>query len=1053
MKSFFSVSRKALMALTTVVALLFMGGSALAQSTIRGKVLDSSGEAVVGASVVVPGTTNGIITDLDGNFELRVAPGTVLEISCIGYVTQRASAANNMSVTLQEDRLMLEEAVAVGYGTMRKSDVTGAMVSVTSDQLVANPANNAVEALQGKAAGVVVSTAGIRPGSVGSITVRGVNGTSSRSPLIVIDGVVAESVGMDMINPQDIESIDVLKDASATAIYGARGGAGVILVTTKRGKGGRLTLNYSGTATFEKIYDVVPMMNAQEYIEWRRWGYYYAGLGPRADQPNLANDRKLFTAYGTEPSETSWANILKGWGLTLDQFSSMSPEQQAAYNGVWDGSKVTSTDWTQFTDRVGITQEHSLSVSGGTDKMNSYLSVGYLNQTGTNIGQDFSRYTLRASIDVNPVGWFKMGGSLNARFSDQEYGIDSGNGISGSIPSSLHAKGRNIFTYALPYDADGNRIIYPGGDSTIPTVIDEVGKSAISNLSYQLTATVYGELDFGKMWRPLEGLSFRTTFGPQFGLNQGLRYLSNESVNRVSQGLDYVSSNASKRFSWVLDNIVSYNRTFGDHSFNATLLQEAWYKMSSTLYSMSGTGVALGMTQTWWGLDSKSVETLNSPSYNSLSEQQMASYMARLNYSYKNRYIVTVSYRYDGASQLGVGHKWAGFPSIALAWRLDQEPWFNVNWLDQLKLRTGWGRSGNYNVGVYYTKDTLDKGIVVLGKEGTTEYYTSTTIANQSIGWETTDSFNVGFDFSVLKGRLSGVFDVYRNLTHDLIFPVSLPSVSGYRNTQENVGEVLNRGFDITLNSVNINNRDFSWRTDVNLSYTKNKIIELQNGREDMVGSNLFIDQPTYVSYGYASAGIWSDSAEDLAEMAKFNENGHNFAPGMVRPVDQNGDYKIENNYDRVILGTNRPLWNLGMTNTFRYKNLELAIFMYGAFKYFAQTGQYQGGREPVIWMNYYNENNKVGVEYQRPYFNTAGGDSFSGIALQRDASFLKVRQISIGYVLPRNFVQKLGLSNIKVTAQLKNPFSIYQGTSWMDSDQGSGTFNKGCVLGVNIGF
>ena len=305
----------------------------------------------------------------------------------------------------------------------------------------------------------------------------------------------------------------------------------------------------------------------------------------------------------------------------------------------------------------------------------------------------------------------------------------------------------------------------------------------------------------------------------------------------------------------------------------------------------------------------------------------------------------------------------------------------------------------------------------------------------------------------MLKGRLSGVVDVYRNLTHDLIFPVSLPSVSGYRNTQENVGEVLNRGFDVTLNSVNINNRDFSWRTDVNLSYTKNKVIELQNGKEDMVGSNLFSGPPTYVSYGYKSAGIWSDSAADMAEMAKFNENGHNFSPGMVRPVDQNGDYQIENNYDRVILGTTRPLWNLGMTNTFRYKNLELAIFMYGAFKYFAQTGQYQGGREPVIWMNYYNENNKVGVEYQRPYFNTAGGDSFSGIALQRDASFLKVRQISIGYVLPRSFVQKLGLSNIKVTAQLKNPFSIYQGTSWMDSDQGSGTINKGCVLGVNIGF
>ena len=1046
MKSIFSTGRKALMALATVVALLLTGGPAFAQSTIRGKVLDSQGEAVVGASVFVPGTTNGVITDLDGNFQIRVAPNAILEVSCIGYATQRVTAANNMSVTLQDDRLMLEEAVAVGYGTMRKSDVTGAMVSVNADQLVANPANNAVEALQGKAAGVVVSTAGIRPGSVGSITVRGVNATSARSPLIVIDGVVAESVGLDMINPQDIESIDVLKDASATAIYGARGGAGVILVTTKRGKSGRLSLNYSGTATFEKIFDIVPMMDAQQYIEWRRWGYYYAGLGPRADQPTIDNDRKLFTAYGTD--ETAWNNILAGWGLNYDQWAA------GATSTSWDPSKVKSTDWTQFTDRIGITQEHTLSVSGGTDKMNAYLSIGYLNQTGTNIGQDFNRYTIRASIDINPVNWFKMGGSLNARYSDQEYGIDSGNGISGSIPSSLHAKGRNIFSYALPYDMKtGERIIYPGGDSTIPTVVDEVGKSAISNLEYQLTASLYGELNFGQMWEPLKGLTFRTTFGPQFRFSQGLRYLSNDSVNRVSQGLDYVSSNAAKRFSWTLDNMLSYSRQFGDHSVNVTLLQEALYRMNSTLYSMSGTGVALGMTQTWWGLNSQSVETLNAPSYNSLTESQMASYMARVNYSFKDRYIITVSYRYDGASQLGIGHKWAGFPSVALAWRIDQEPWMNVSWLDQLKLRAGWGRSGNYNVPVYFTKDVLSSGNVVQLDKGSTQYYTSTTFANQSIGWETTDSFNFGFDFSVLKGRLSGVFDVYRNLTHDLLFNVSLPSVSGYTGTQENVGKVLNRGFDLTLNSVNINKRDFSWRTDLNLAFTKNKILELQNGQEDMVGSGLFIGQPTSVSYGYKSAGLWSDSAADLAEMEKFNANGHNFSPGMVKPVDQNGDYKIESNYDRVILGNTRPLWNLGLNNTFRYKNLELAVFIYGAFKYFAQTGQYQGGREPVIWMNYYNENNKVGAEYQRPYFNTAGGDSFSGIALQRDASFLKVRQISLGYILPRNFVQKLGLSNIKITAQLKNPFSIYQGTSWMDSDLGSGTYNKGCVFGVNVSF
>lgn len=1048
MRSTNSLSSKILSVLLACAAILF-GSSALAQ-TVRGggKVVDVNGEPIVGASVVERGSTsNGTMTDIDGVFSITVPANAQLEISCIGYVTKVVAPGANMRIILEDDAEMLTETVIVGYGVMKKTDVTGSMVSVGSDELVSTPANNAVEALQGKAAGVVIGTANIRPGSVGSITVRGTNSISAdQSPLVVIDGVVGSSVGLDMINPQDIESIEILKDASATAIYGARGGNGVVLVNTKRGKAGRFTLNYSGQATFEKIYDVVPMMNAEQYIEWRRWGYYYAGLGPRADEPTVANDRTLFSAYGTD--ETAWANILRGWGLTWDQWNS------GATSTTWDGSKVQSTDWTKYTDRVGITQEHTLSASGGTDRMSAYISFGYLNQQGTNIGQDFTRYTLRTSVDVNPVTWFKMGGSMNARVSDQEYGIDASNGISGSIPGSLHAKGRNIFAYALPYDSEGNRVIYPGGDTTIPTVVDEVGNSAISNLEYQISANIYGELDFGKIWEPLKGLTFRTTFGPQFRLNQSYRYLSDKSVNRVSQGADYVSSNAGKRFSWLLDNMITYYRSFGDHSVNATLLQEATQSMYTQLYSMSGTGVALGMTQKWWGLDANRVGTLNSPSFNSLTETQMASYMARVNYSYKGKYSITASYRYDGASQLGEGHKWAGFPSVALGWNIAQEDFMkSATWLEQLKLRLGWGLTGNYSVGAYATKELLSSGQTVLGSNGSASYYPPTTLANQALGWELTQQYNLGLDFSVLRGRISGVLDLYQTYTNGLIFDVTLPSISGYTGTKDNVGKTSNHGFDLSLNTVNISKRNFSWKSTVNLSYTKNKIIELQNGKEDMVGSSLFIGAPTKVLYGYESAGLWTDSPEDLAAIEKFNANGHNFAPGKVRPVDQNGDYKIDANYDRIILGNTVPLWNFGFLNTLSYKNFEFSIFMYGAFKYIAQTGQYQGGREPVIFMNYYNENNKTGAQYQRPFFNTAGGDEYSGMLLQKDASFLKVRQISVAYNLPQQFSKSLGLSNIKVNAQLKNPFSIYQGTNWMDSDFNNVSYQKGFVFGLNIGF
>lgn len=1059
MRSTFSFGQRCLTALLTC-ALLLIGSSALAQTIVGGgKVLDANGEPIIGASVIQQGSnTNGVVTEIDGSFRITVPAGSKLEVSCIGYVTKVVSPAANMTIVLDEDAMLLEETVVVGYGVMKKKDVTGAMVSVSSDDLVANPSNNAIEALQGKAAGVVVSTADIRPGSTGSISVRGTNSISAdQSPLIVIDGVIGQSVGLDMLNPQDIESIEILKDASATAVYGARGGNGVVLVTTKKGKSGHFSLNYSGTATFEKIYDRVPMMNAAQYIEWRRWGYYYRGFGPSANEPTIDNDRAIFTAYGSD--EVAWANILKGWGLTYEQW------QNGATSTTWDGSKVQSTDWTQFTDRVGITQEHTLSASGGTDKMNAYVSFGYLNQQGTNIGQEYTRYTLRTSVDVNPVSWFKMGGSMNGRVSDQEYGIDSSNGISSSIPSSLHDKARNIFSYALPYDSDGNRIIYPGGDNTIPTVVDEVGLSAISNLAYQLSANLYAELNFGKMWEPLKGLTFRTSFGPQFSLSQAYRYLSAESVNRVSQGLDYVSSSATKKESWLLDNMITYMRDFGEHSLNITLLQEASHYFATRLYSMSGTGVALGMTQKWWGINPETINSLNSPSYNDISivnssgketlggEQSLVSYMARVNYSYKDKYSATVSLRYDGASQLGEGHKWAAFPSVALGWRLDQENFMkDINWLDQLKLRAGWGMTGNYSVDVYTTKDILETVTVVHGSSGSSEYYTPTTLANSAIGWEMTRQYNVGIDFSVLKGRISGVLDLYQTYTDGLIFNVTLPSVSGFTDSMDNVGKTSNHGFDFSLNTINIAKRDFTWKSTVNLSFTKNKILELQNGQSDMVSDGLFIGQPTSVLYDYQSAGLWTDSAEDLKAMEEFNKRGHSFEPGMVRVVDQDGDWIIDAN-DKVVLGNTVPLWNLGFTNNFRWKDLELSIFIYGAFDFIAQTGQYQGGREPVIYMNYYNENNKTGAEYQKPIWNTSGGDAYSGVLLQKDASFLKVRQIALGYYLPQNFVKSLGLSNLKVTAQLKNPFSIYQGTSWMDSDLLSGSYQKGFVFGLNIGF
>ena len=376
-----------------------------------------------------------------------------------------------------------------------------------------------------------------------------------------------------------------------------------------------------------------------------------------------------------------------------------------------------------------------------------------------------------------------------------------------------------------------------------------------------------------------------------------------------------------------------------------------------------------------------------------------------------------------------------------------------MSWIDQLKLRVGWGMTGNYSVGVYSTKPTMDTVTNVHKGEGSVNYYTPGALANQALGWETTTQYNVGTDFAFLNNRISGVLDFYYNVTNGLIFEVTLPSVSGFTETDDNVGIIHNKGFDFTLNTINITNSELTWKSIVNLSYNNNEIIELQNGKEDMISDGLFIGQPIHVLYGYQTDGLWTESAEDLAEMAKFNANGHLFEPGMVKPVDQNGDYKIDQNYDRVVLGNTTPLWNLGFTNTVTWKNFEFSIFLYGAFDYLATTSNAQTGRDNVSRINYWNENNKVGADYQKPIFGTAGGDPFYDSLIVRDASFLKVRQISVAYNLPRKFVNSLGLNNIKISAQLKNPFSIYQGTFWMDSDLGSGTYTKGLVFNLNIGF
>lgn len=1015
------------------------------QKSVSGKVTDSSGEALPGVSVVVKGTTNGSITDNNGNYSLsNISENATLQFSFVGMKMQEVSVSGKatIDVSLMEDAIGIEEVVAIGYGVQKKSDVTGALTSVSSEEINARPVKNAVEAMQGRAAGVDI-TSNERPGAVGSITIRGVRSlTASNSPLYVVDGIPlvtgtvdASNVssnkvtlgGIDNLNPNDIESIDILKDASATAIYGSRGANGVVLITTKAGKSGKFTLNFDSSVTSENMHEYSPLFNAGDYVDYRRWAKYYSNTStfPRGDQPTQANDAAIFTG-----DVTATNNINKGWA-----------------NGTWDGSKLTTTDFTDFVTRTGITTQNTLSASGGTDKMKAYGSFGYLDSKGVVKGQGLKRYSANVSIDITPVKWFSFGAKLNSSYSIQEYGQSTAGNVAVSSRSGLYESAYGIFTYALPYDADGNRIDYPGGDIAIKTIIDEEKYSQDQRVTLRAFGSFYGQLDFGTLIPVLKGLRFRTNFGPDIETWRDGIYVDGKSV--IRSGSAFASLDKIQRVSYTLDNLLYYDKTLGKHDFGFTLLQsQTQFETESSL--MSANNVPFS-SQKWNALGA--VSSLQS--YRSgFIKQSLLSYMARLNYSFTNKYLLTVSGRYDGASQLAVDHKWSFFPSAALGWRMDQEGFMaDASWLNQLKLRLGVGVTGNAAIDPYSTKGRLDAMFYPFGATSTPGQMNVSTMANQELGWEKTLQYNAGLDFSILKSRIFGSLDVYASNTTDLLLRKSIPTVTGFNDTYANIGETKSNGVDLTINTVNVQTKDFEWSTTFNGSYQNNEIVSLANGKEDDINNLWFIGQSQSILYGYEAegAGIWQES--DAAEMAKFNANGHTFTAGNVRPADQNDDYKIDANNDRVIIGNTIPKFIVGLTNTFDYKGFELSVFLYGRMGYtYDAEGEGLVGRYQQREVNYWTPNN-TNSDYQKPIYSAGNGDQYYESLGYENGSFLKIRNISLGYNLPGQITGKLGVSKLRLYVQASNPGFVFSNVPWVDLDVNYHASNRGFVMGLNVQF
>ncbi|MDR3219451.1 MAG: TonB-dependent receptor [Dysgonamonadaceae bacterium] len=1027
--------------LIVIVCLLFCSGIyGMAQDIpIKGTVTDVSGEPLLGVSIRIPGTQTGISTDVSGAYVISV-PNTeaVLQFSYIGFITKSIKVGNQriIDVILEEDPKTLDEVVVVGYGTVKKSDVTGALTRIGEKEISAMPVQNPLQAMQGKMAGIDI-TSNQRPGEIGSIRIRGERSlTASNGPLYVVDGIPMQGAGIETLNSNDIENIDVLKDASATAIYGSRGANGVVIVTTKRGETGKMKLSYSGTYSADKLVSRMEMMNSAEWLDYSRLAKSYG----KTLTVSQEQDKSWF---GSDPY--AYANIEKGWA-----------------GGSWDGSKVPTFNWTDYGKQDGITQEHTLSASGGTDKIQAYTSFGYLDQKGTQPGEAYNRFTGNANINIQATPWFKMGTVLNASFATQEYGYDFRKSATGA--DGIYYALQSMLPWTVPYTPEGDYIRNPGGDVNIINPIREVDLIKNQRQTIRINGSFYGELNFGKIFNELDGLKYRIQFGPDYRNRRSGVADAAESIN--GDGNNTAQYSTDIRYSWTLDNLLYYDKTVGDHAFGLTLLQSAsaYHTENASMKSF-----VESYRELWYNVKSSA----NIRDYGSgLTETQLASYMVRLNYNFAQKYLLTVSGRRDGASQLAKGNKWDFFPSAALAWRMEQESFMkDLPWVDQLKLRLGYGVTGNSSVDAYATLGSVLSnyyhfgGTTVVGmiaNDPSLAASSQVSMANPEMGWEKTTQYNLALDFSFFRGRINGSIDLYQTKTNDLLMQQMIPSLTGYLNTWANVGSTKNKGIEIALNTVNVKTRDFSWLSTLTYAAQRDEITELANGSlEDLNGDGTWpwiVGQPLKIYYDYVYDGIWKTS--EAEEAAKYGR-----LPGTIKVKDISGpdgvpDGKIDPNFDREVVGKSAPDWTGGFQNTFSYKNFELSCFLFGRFGHTVATGaEYLSGRFAMRKLDYWVAGTNENALYYAPGNGGENGDTYRTSMNYQDGSFIKLRNVSLGYNFDPKTLAKFNISNLKLYVQCINPGLVYSKIDYLDPDvyvdsnlPGSSS-NRSFVVGLNVGF
>ncbi|MES2005806.1 MAG: TonB-dependent receptor [Bacteroidota bacterium] len=987
------------MVLFASAALLFLlpHNSLFAQAqkrVVKGHVTNEKGEAISGASVLIKGTTAGVNTDAKGAYSISASANNTLVISYVGYDSKETRVGNNttLDAQLQPANKELDQVIVVGYGTQRKKDVTGSVISISEKTLKEVPAPNVISQLKGRAAGVDVVSNSSTPGGSGSIRIRGNRTltTSSGSsdaldgPLIVVDGIPYGG-SINDINTEDISGLEILKDASATAIYGSRGAGGVILISTKRGRTGKAVFTYDAFHGVSSVMGQYKVMNGAEYAQFK-------------------TDAALYNR--TAPGTTSYA-------LT-------QAEKDALAAGI-------STDWQKLIYQNGITTSHVLGLSGGSEGTQYGMSAGYYKETGIIPNQNFERATLRTTIDHRIGSRVRVG--LNT-FNTLSYSNTPGGG---GVPGGL----ARLTPLAAPYNADGTVNLQPAIGSidaaTISplTLITKANSILARNRRLRSFNTLYGEVQI------IEGLKYRLNVGLNFeqangnGYNGPLTYTNTATVQSSS------NANVSNSEAWNYDiqHLLTYTKTFGQkHRLDFTGLYEI-IKDHSQNSGFNVTGVPADYIQSAnFGLASGQPTV----SAGGFSETGLLSYMGRLNYGFDNRFNLTATVRVDGASQLSPGYQYFTYPAFGLGWNISNEKFMrNVTAVSNLKLRGGWGISGNRNVGAYATLGSLTASTYNFGTstQGQQLAYTVTSLANKSLSWQSTSQIDIALDFSLLKNRITGTVEYYKQKTKDILLSVNLPASNGAGSTLKNLGRTEGSGIEISLSSLNIQAKSgFTWSTDLNFFFNREKITQLTTPDEkEIKGNGWFVGQPLTVIYDVKKLGIWQldDSTKGLLS-AQTSPLQY---PGQIRIQDLNGDGKIDAN-DRQVLGNFQPDWEGGITNRFTYKGFDLSIVIFARMgmkvlvPYLTADGGsngypfYNQGRVNQLKTDYWTRTNPTNA-FPAP---DAGTDRllYGSTLGYQDGSFIKCRSINIGYDIPSAVFKKLGISSFRVYLNATNPFIIY---------------------------